>query len=128
MQQRARPQVAAASLPRTRLCPSPLRPCTPRRLLVRLVLQEGPFHMHTVAYGVLPLHAAAEGFKARRFKPSPVRVGLDTPQGMRLGDLLLDTQLFSSVRTRSIMVDAVRRMRMLAAAHRSYNIGRASAL
>lgn len=83
---------------------------------MRLALQEGPFHLHTIARGVLPLHAAAEGFSARRFKPSPVSVTLENSQGVRLGELTLDTQLFSSVRTRSIVADAVRRMRLLASA------------
>jgi hypothetical protein len=90
-------------------------PRTPR-LLLRLTLQEGPCHLHTLACGVLPLHAAAEDFRARRFKPTAVTVTLETPQGARVGDLRVETQVFSSVRTRSVVLEAVRRMRMLAVA------------
>lgn len=72
--------------------------------------------MHTLAAGVLPLCAAADDFKARRFKPTGVVVALETSQGVRVGHLRLETQLFCSVRTRSIVADAVRRMRLLAAA------------
>jgi hypothetical protein len=66
---------------------------------------------------VLPLHAAAEDLAARRFKPTAVTVTFETPQGVRVGDVRLEAQLFSSLRTRSYVVEAVRRMRLLATAH-----------
>ncbi|GBF95749.1 inositol 5-phosphatase [Raphidocelis subcapitata] len=86
------------------------------KLLLRLALQEGPCHLHTLALGVLPLNTAAEDFTARRFKPTAVNVTLETPQGARLGELRVEAQVFSSVRTRSVVLEAVRRMRMLAVA------------
>ena len=65
---------------------------------------------------MLPLHDAAQAFAARRFKPAPVAVELEAPQGARLGALRVDAQVFGSARTRGIVADAVRRMRLLAAA------------
>jgi len=81
-----------------------------------LVIQEGPCHLHTLAYGVLPLYGAAQDFKLRRFKPTAVAVTFESPQGVRVGDLTIEAQVFSSARTRSIVADAVRRMKLLAAA------------
>jgi hypothetical protein len=81
------------------------------------VLQEG-CHAHTLALGVLPLYAAAEDFKTRRFRPTAVVVTFETQQGARIGSVSFEAQLFSSLRTRSYVVEAVRRMRLLAAAAR----------
>ena len=83
---------------------------------MRLVVQHSLFHSRTVAYGVLPLYSAAEAFRCRCFKPERMTVALETPQGLPFADLSLEAAIFSSVRTRSIVTDAVRRMRLLAAA------------
>lgn len=85
------------------------------RLLLRLVLHTGPLRTRTLALGVLPLHSAAEAFRRRRFKAERAVVQLETPQGRPFAALGLEAAIFSSARTRSIVADAVRRMRLLAA-------------
>ncbi|KIZ06625.1 hypothetical protein MNEG_1327 [Monoraphidium neglectum] len=63
----------------------------------------------------MPLNSAAVDFASRRFKPSGVAVDLETPDGKRVGVLGVELQMLTSNRTRSIVADAVRRMRLMAA-------------
>jgi hypothetical protein len=99
----------------------------PPRLLLRLAVKEGPLKHTTLALGVLPLVSAADDFSGRRYTPTPVAVTLETPDGRRLGEMSVGAQVFSGARTRSIVADAVRRMRLMAAvrAHR-HNLPRAA--
>ena len=71
---------------------------------------------------MMPLFSAVEDFAARRFKPTPLELPLETPDGRRIGTLAVEAQIFSSARTRSIVADAVRRMKLLAAVKRHHTV------
>lgn len=96
-------------------------------MLLRLAVKEGPFHKHTIATAVLPLHSAVEDFAARRFKPATLEAALEAPDGRRAGTVAVEAQIFSSARTRSIVSDAVRRMKLLVAVRSHHHAGAAAA-
>ena len=91
---------------------------------MRLVFKQGPLKYQTIALAVLPLVCIADDFSARTLVATTVAATFETPSGQHVGELELAAQLFSGMRTRSIVNDAVHRMRLMAAA-RSQKLMRA---
>jgi hypothetical protein len=72
----------------------------------------------TLARGVLPLHNAAAEYAARSFKSVAVPLQLEASSAL-VGGCVCTVQLISSVSVRAGMLEAIRRMRLMAAARRS---------